>query len=146
MGLIADLEGGPVGLDTAVFIYYIEERPLYLPLVESIFEALDEERLLGLTPTVTLLEALVVPLRAGNLALAEQYERLLSQSRGLLLLDLDRSLVRLAAQLRAYEGLKTPDALQLAAALRAGCTAFVTNDRKMPAIGGLRILQLRDYL
>lgn len=146
MGLIADLEGGPVGLDTAVFIYYIEEHPLYLPLVESIFEALDEERLLGLTSTVTLLEALVVPIRAGNLALAEQYERLLCQSRGLLLLDLDRSLVRLAAQVRAFEGLKTPDALQLAAALQAGCTAFVTNDRKMPAIGGLRILQLRDYL
>ena len=146
MGLIADLEGGPVGLDTAVFIYYIEEHPLYLPLVESIFEALDEERLLGLTSTVTLLEALVVPLRAGNLALAEQYERLLCQSRGLLLLDLDRSLVRLAAQIRAHEGLKTPDALQLAAALRSGSTAFVTDDREMPSIGGLKILQLSDYL
>ena len=52
----------------------------------------------------------------------------------------------MAAQLRAMEGLKTPDALQVAAALQAGCTAFVTNDRKIPSVGGLRVLQLRDYL
>jgi len=146
LGLIDDIEGGPVGLDTAVFIYFIEEHPLYLPLVEQIFMVLDEDRLIGVTSTVTLLEALVVPFRAGDLSLAERYETLLTFSRGLVLLDLDRPLVRMAAQIRAMYGLKTPDALQVAAALHAGCTAFVTNDRKIPAIGGLRILQLRDYL
>ena len=93
-----------------------------------------------------LLETLVVPIRAGNLALAERYETLLSNSRGLRLIDLDRPLIRQAAQIRALEGLKTPDALQVAAALRAGCTAFLTNDRKIPAVGGLRVLQLQDYL
>ena len=146
MGLIGDLDGGPVALDTAVFIYFIEEHPLYLSLVEEIFVALNEERLIGVTSTITLLETLVVPIRAGNLTLAEQYEGHLSHSRGLLLLDLDRPLVRLAAQLRALEGLKTPDALQIAAALQTGCTTFVTNDRRIPAVGGLRVLQLRDYL
>lgn len=100
----------------------------------------------GVTSTITLLETLVVPIRAGNLALAERYETLLSNSRGLRLIDLDRPLVRRAAQLRALLGLKTPDALQVAAALRAGCTAFLTNDRTIPAIGGLQVLQLRDYL
>lgn len=146
MGLIRDLGGGSVGLDTAVFIYFIEEHPRFLPLVESIFVALDEEQLVGVTSTVTLLETLVVPIRAGNLSLAERYEALLSSSRGLRLIDLDRPLVRLAAQIRAHEGLKTPDALQVAAALRTGCTTFLTNDRKIPAVGGLRVLQLRDYL
>ncbi len=146
MGLIGDLDGGPVGLDTAIFIYFIEEHPRFLPLVESIFLALDQGRLIGMTSTVTLLETLVVPMRAGNLPLAERYESILSNSRGLRLIDIDRPLVRLAAQIRALEGLKTPDALQVAAALRAGCTTFLTNDRKIPAIGGLQILQLRDYL
>lgn len=146
MGLIDDFEGGPVGLDTAVFIYFIEEHPLYLPAVEQIFNALDEECLIGVTSTVTLLETLVVPFRAGDFFLAELYETLLTFSRGLLLLDLDRPLVRMAAQIRAMYGLKTPDALQVAAALQAGCTALVTNDRKIPSVGGLRVLQLRDYL
>ena len=146
MGLIGDLDGGPVGLDTAIFIYFIEEHLRFLPLVESIFLALDQRRLIGMTSTVTLLETLVVPMRAGNLPLAERYESILSNSRGLRLIDIDRPLVRLAAQIRALEGLKTPDALQIAAALRSGCTTFLTNDRKIPAIGGLQILQLRDYL
>ncbi len=146
MGLIRDLGEGPVALDTVVFIYFIEEHPRFLPLVEPIFVALDEERIIGVTSTVTLLETLVVPIRAGNLALAERYETLLSNSRGLRLIDLDRPLIRQAAQIRALEGLKTPDALQVAAALRAGCTAFLTNDRKIPAVGGLRVLQLQDYL
>jgi predicted nucleic acid-binding protein len=146
VGLIDDLDGGPVGLDTAIFIYFIKEHPRFLPLAESIFLALDQGRLTGTTSTVTLLEILVVPIRAGNLSLAERYESILSNSRGLGLVDLDRPLVRLAAQIRSLEGLKTPDALQVAAALRAGCTTFLTNDRKIPAIGGLQVLQLRDYL
>ena len=113
--------------------------------MESIFVALDEERLSGSTSTITLLETLVIPVRAGNFSLAERYEFLLTHSRGLRLLDLNRPLVRLAAQIRGLEGLKTPDAIQVAAALHAGCTTFVTNDRRIPAIGGLRVLQLRDY-
>jgi hypothetical protein len=32
------------------------------------------------------------------------------------------------------------------AALHEGCSAFLTNDRRLPVIAGLRILQLRDYL
>lgn len=146
MGLIGDLDGGPVGLDTAIFIYFIEEHPRFLPLVESIFLALDQGRLIGMTSAVTLLETLVVPMRAGNLPLAERYESILSNSRGLRLIDIDRPLVRLAAQIRALEGLKTPDDLQIAAALRSGCTTFLTNDRKIPAVGGLQILQLHDSL
>jgi cytochrome c553 len=32
-----------------------------------------------------------------------------------------------------------------AAAMSTGCTAFVTNDRRIPAIRGIRVLQLGDY-
>ncbi len=62
------------------------------------------------------------------------------------LIDLDRPLLRSAAQLRANHRFKTPDALQLAAAFAANCTTYLTNDRDLPRVPGLRILQLRDYL
>lgn len=146
MGLIEDLGPGPVALDTAVFIYFIEEDLKFLPLVEGIFVAIDAGSLLAVTSALTLLETLVVPIRAGNQRLADRYEVLLSQSRGLYLVDLDRPLLRRAAEVRAVSGLKTPDALQVAAALQAGCTAFVTNDRQIPPIAGLRVRQIRDYL
>ncbi len=34
----------------------------------------------------------------------------------------------MAARMRALYGLKTPDALQAATAVRSGATAFITND------------------
>ena len=146
MGLTEDLGHGPVALDTAVFIYFIEEHERFLPLVEEVFEAIDSGSLRAVTSTLTLLETLVGPIRAGDNRLAESYETLLSQSRGLHLLDLDRPVIRLAAKIRALAGLKTPDALQVATALQAECTAFLTNDRQIPSIGEMRTLQLRDYL
>jgi len=44
-----------------------------------------------------------------------------------------------------WRGLETPDALQLAAALSGGCSAYLTNDRSLPRIRGLEILQVKDY-
>ena len=42
--------------------------------------------------------------------------------------------------------MKTPDALQLSAAMAAGCTAMVTNDRDCRTVAGIGVLQLSDYL
>ena len=146
MGLIEDLGRGPIGLDTAVFIYFIEEDSRLLHIVEPLFAAIDRGILEGVTSSLTLLEVLVVPYRVGDFSLAERYEALLTRSRGLRLIDLDRALLSSAALLRATLRLKVPDAIQIAAALRTRCPAFLTNDRKIPAVPGLRILQLRDYL
>lgn len=142
MGLIDAVGDGPIAIDTAVFIYFLEEHPVFLPIVEPLFEAIDAGRLRAVTSTLTLLETLVVPYRAGNLALAAQYEALLVRSRHLSLVDIDRPLLRAAAALRARHAIKTPDALQVAAALSAGCRSFVTNDRKLPTIPGLKVIDL----
>jgi predicted nucleic acid-binding protein len=146
VGLIADAGGGAVGVDTAVFIYFIEEQPQFLPLIEPLFEAADEGSVELITSTLTLLEVLVVPSRAGNRLLAERYEALLTRSRGVRLVEVTRDQLRAAAQLRSVSGVKTPDALQIVAALTAGCTTFVTNDRRLPPVPSLRVLQLSSYV
>lgn len=145
MGLIADLAQGPVGVDTAVFIYFIEESPRFAPLVEPLFQQADRGTRAIVTSAVTLLEVLVVPYRAGDRQTADRYEALLTRGRGVRLVDVTREQIRAAAQLRAATGVRTPDALQLVAALSAGCRTFVTNDRRLPAVPGLRILQLERY-
>jgi len=147
VGLREDLGPGPTALDTALFIYYIEENPAFLPLVAPIFEEVAAGRREVVTSGLTLLEVLVVPYRSGSLALAERYEAYLSRSRGLRLVDIDTFQLRTAAQLRAlHPSVRTPDALQLAAALFAGCSVLVTNDRDLPAVPGLAVLKLRNYL
>ena len=145
MALIEDLGAGPVGLDTAVLIYLIEENQRFSSLIAPLFEAADAGELELVVSALTLLEVLVVPYRAGNIELAERYEAVLTRSRGVRMIDLTRHHMRLAAQLRTHTGIATPDALQLAACLASRCSTFVTNHRRLPAIPGLRIIQLRDY-
>lgn len=145
MGIIDDIADGPVCLDTCVFIYLIEENPKFLNIVFPIFEAIDQRLLMAVTSGITLIETLVIPFRQADDKLANQYERILTQSPGMKMCELDRGLLRQGAYLRANFGIKTPDALQIAAAQRYGCSAFITNDRRLPRIEGLTIFQLSDY-
>ena len=145
MGLIDDLGGGSVGVDSAVFIYFIEQHATYLATVLPLFEEADRGDRQLVTSAITLLEVLVVPFRAGDVRLAARYEALLTRSRGVRTVELSIEQLRAAARLRASSGVKTPDALQLSAAVAAGCSTFVTNDRRLPAVPGLRILDLSSY-
>jgi predicted nucleic acid-binding protein len=144
--LIADIGSGHLAVDTAIFIYFMEEEPRYLPLIAPFFEEADRGKRQLVTSAVTLLEVLVVPYRAGDVRLAERYEALLTNSRGVRLVDASRDQLRAAAQLRGATGMKTPDALQIAAALSPGCKALLTNDRALPVVPGLRIVQLSSYV
>ena len=146
MGLVKELGEGPVALDTAPFIYLIEEHPQYLPIVRPVFKAIAAGTLPAVTSGLTLLETLIQPYRVGNAVLAERYEALLTRSRGLHLVEITRAVCRVAAHLRAVHSVKTPDALQLATALLTKCPVFLTNDRKLPAVPGIRILTVQAYL
>ena len=146
MKLIDDVGRDAVAIDTAVFIYFIEEHPRYLPLIAPLFEEAARGKRELVTSAVTLLDLLVVPYRVGNLQLAQRYEVLLTRSGGVRVIDITRDQLRAAAQLRAATAMKTPDALQVAAALSAECRTLVTNDRHLPAVAGVRILQLSAYL
>jgi predicted nucleic acid-binding protein len=146
VGLAADIDAGPVAIDTAIVIYFIEEDARYLPIIRPLFQQTSEGKRELVTSALTLLEVLVIPYRAGNRTLADRYEDLLTRSRGFRVVDLTRDQLRSAAQLRAATGVKIPDALQIVAALTSGCTTFVTNDRRLPAVAGLRVIQLASYL
>jgi predicted nucleic acid-binding protein len=88
----------------------------------------EEGRNSGVTSVITLLEVLVKPKREGNLEAARDYRELLTTYPNLCILDIDLMLADLTSDLRAKYGIRTPDALQIAAALQAGATGFITND------------------
>ena len=146
MGLIDDLGSGFVGLHTPPFIYFIEEHPKYLSVVRPVFAAIANGKLTGVTSALTLLETLVQPYRVGNAPLAEQYAAFLTRSYGLRCEEISSAVLRAAAQLRAMYNTKPPEAIQLATALAANCSVYLTNARTLPAVPGIRILQVRSYL
>jgi predicted nucleic acid-binding protein len=138
---INGLQGKTVGLDTAPLIYFIEENSTYLEATTLFFEAMDKGDFTVVTSTVTLLEVLVQPLRSNNTALASEYQDILLNSK-LMTVEVSSAIAEQAARLRASYNIRTPDAIQISAALNAGATYFFTNDIRLPEIPSIQILSL----
>ena len=145
MEWINDLRSKTVGLDTAPLIYFIEENPAYLETVKLFFEAMDRGDFTVVTSTVTLLEVLVHPLRNNNTALAAEYRDILLNSK-LMTVEISSTIAEQAARLRAVHNIRTPDAIQISAALNAGATYFFTNDIRLPQLEEIQVLSLDSFL
>lgn len=133
-----------IGIDTAPFIYLWERSPRYYHLSESLFRHLSQQGTLGVTSVISLIEACVYPQRQGRLDLVDAYEHALLYSRQVRLLPVDARLARRATVLRAQHNLLVPDAIQVAAALEAGATLFVTNDRRLAAVRECEVVVFED--
>ena len=131
MGSLDDLEGTVVGLDTAPLIYLIEKHPRYLSMIRPFFVALNDGKFTVVTSTLTLTETLVHPLRNKENALVDQYQDILLSARNMTTYDLTPPIAVQAAAIRAEHNMRTPDAIQLATALSAGASFFLTNDRAL---------------
>jgi len=57
-------------------------------------------------------------------------------------LEISNDIAQQAAQLRAAHNIRTPDAIQIAAALNAEATHFLTNDIRLPEIPSIQILSI----
>lgn len=138
---------GVVGLDTPLFIYHLEANKKYIDLTHRSFSSLERGKWQGITSTITLMEITVHPWRVGREDVARKYETLLMKFPNLEIVDIDRDVARVAAQLRARFDVRPPDALQVAASLVAGAQGFLTNDRRMSGLQSLtEVIVLDDYV
>jgi predicted nucleic acid-binding protein len=135
-----------VGLDTPVFIYHIEGTARFAEPAGVALDELAGGAFAGVTSVLTLLEIAVKPLQLGRPDVAEEYEVLLANYPNLAVTAIDRPTAHRAAELRATHRLRPADALQLAACLEQGATAFLTNDRELQRISELQVLILEDFL
>jgi predicted nucleic acid-binding protein len=73
-------------------------------------------------------ELLVQPYRAGDEQRVNEFYALLSTYPNLNWIAPDLEIANVAARIRATYGLRTPDSLQAATAVRSHATGLVTND------------------
>ena len=144
MGWIDLLKGKVVGFDTMPLIYYMEEHPIYLEIVDPFFDAIENGEFTVVTSTVTLLEVLVHPIRSGDTKLAQRYRDLLFNSKGLKTVPLSQEIAEEAARLRAISKIHTPDAIQMATAIKSDASFFLTNDIHLPSLPNLQMLKLNE--
>jgi predicted nucleic acid-binding protein len=111
-------------LDSAPIIYHVER---VVPFATTVDARLAGAGLVLVSSELARLECLVVPLRSGDSARVIDFD-VFFNARVDKLVDFTAAVFRRAAEIRALHNFKTPDALHLAAAVEAGCTAFLTND------------------
>ena len=136
-----------IGLDTPIFIYFLENNERYGPLAQLTINGIEKGKWRGVTSTITLMEITVRPWQLGRESAAREYEAILVHFPNLSVVDVDRNVARAAAQLRAKYNVSPPDALQVAASLSYGAKAFLTNDKRLSRLQELiDILVLDDFV
>lgn len=135
-----------LGIDTAPVIYLVERHPVHGPVVREIVARAVAGDIALVTSVLTLTEVLTQPLRLGASEIAAAYCDVLLQSPDLIMVPIDEGIAQEAARLRAVHRLRTPDALQLAAARATGCAAFLTNDASLSRVDEIRVILVSDLM
>ncbi len=134
---------GLVYLDASGLIHSVERVEPYRTLLEPMWQEAQDGNLIIVSSPVLVIEALVKPLRDGNTEIELQYLELFA-SNAVRLLDASYQVFEDAARLRAETGLKMPDALHAATALRVDCALFGTNDTDCRRVQALPVVVLDD--
>jgi predicted nucleic acid-binding protein len=145
MGQLVISSGSKVYVDTAVLIYTLEENTDYFDLLEPLWLKFQAQEIELISSELILMEVLVVPLRNNNNSLVTDYEQLLLNS-AMQLIPINQAILRQAANLRATNNLKTPDAIHAATAISVNCDLFITNDKGFRNLSDLPVVILNEVL
>lgn len=146
MGSVKLPTSGIVYVDSQCLIYAVEGIPKYASVLRPMMDALDSRQIRIITSEITILEALVLPLRLNDANLIADYKRVLFRY-GIDLIPVSQPILLDAARLRAdHRRLKTPDSIHAATALIEQPQAFVTSDRDFAPITSLPALMLDDLI
>ena len=135
-----------IAIDTMVFIYLLEDNPIFAEICGKILEEIEFGNVKGITSVITLLEIMVKPKKEDKLAVATDYQIMISNFPNLDIINVDKEISNIASTLRANYNIKTPDAIQIATCINQGGTAFFTNDLMLKKVEEVEIVILKDIL
>jgi len=136
------LHGKSVYFDANIFIYLLENHSDLGEVCLSIVQSAVDKELDGYSGDLVLAELLVKPLKDNNARAVKAVKDLFSKETRIELLPHKRSTFETAALLRANYKIKLPDALHIATAIENHIEVFLTNDREIPSIPEITVLQL----
>ncbi|MDX2075718.1 MAG: type II toxin-antitoxin system VapC family toxin [bacterium] len=133
-----------LAIETAPFIYYVENHPVYSNKINHIFQIIEANGIKITTSAITLTETLMKPMKVGDLQVENNYRELLTRHKTIQLFSVTPNIAENAARLRARYNLRTPDALHIATAIESKSDAFLTNDLALKRIVEVRVLILDE--
>jgi len=127
-------------LDACTIIYLIESQEMLGQKTRLFIEQSLQNNNHLVISRLSFLECRVLPLKTKDYKLLECYSKFFKLP-SLQIVELTPDVINLATDLRvAYSNaLRTPDALQLACALSANASTFLTGDKKLSVIQEIKI-------
>ena len=142
MGILDNIQGKLVYLDTNIWIYALEGYPEFIQDLTQLFQSIEQGNLSAVTSELSLAEALVKPFQNQDLAQQTTYKQAINNSQNLIVVPVSRQVLIEAAKLRAVVNIKLPDAIHAATALLTQCSTFLTNDQRFESVPGLSVILL----
>lgn len=122
--------GATVYLDANLLVYIVESHQRYRPVLETLLQQAQANGVRLITSQLSVLECLVIPMRANNHTLIEAYRRALTAS-DLILIPITLDVLMEAASLRAkHLSLRTRDAIHWATMRTQRANLLLTNQRE----------------
>jgi predicted nucleic acid-binding protein len=120
--------------DSMVFVYWLENHPVYAPRVEYIFQSMLGRGDRFCASYLSIGEVLARPLKLKQAPLVARIEQFFDS--GLVeMLPFDRKAAGEFARLRATANVSPADAIHLACASSAGVDLFLTHDQSLHKLG-----------
>jgi predicted nucleic acid-binding protein len=132
------------GVDSMLFVYHFEGNEEFGPAAGRLLEAAEQGRCRLVASVLARMEVMVVPKRHGREDLCRLYRDFFESFPNLSVEPIGQKVAEIAADLRAVLQIRTPDALHLATAIHAGAEAFVSGDRRLRGIEGIRVVGLEE--
>ncbi len=140
MGLVLQ-PGSTVFFDTAPFIYYFEDHPVYAGRVNNLLEAVYKNKAQLVTSIITYIEIITKPYQESEAGLVSKYRNFFTNSEYVSMYPVNLSVAEDTAFFRVKYKMRTPDAIQCAVARGCGADYVISND-----VSWKRIRELSVYI
>lgn len=135
-----------IGLDSQIFIYHFENNPVFKPLTMTLFNLMEQGKIIGVTSILSILEIIVKPKEKQEHHIVNEYKFLLNTFPNLVVGKVDEDVIDLAASLKANYSCDTTMAIQLATAKLYDATCFITNKQNLKKIQEIKVIIISDIL
>jgi predicted nucleic acid-binding protein len=144
--LFDKLAGQSVYIDTNLFIYFLDQNPKFFSIAVSILEAIESDHFVAYTGDITVAETLVKPYQTDNALMVASIKAFFATDNFISIVSHDSAIFDLAAQIRAKNRMKFPDALHFATAIKTGCHFFISNDTGFRTTDTIKVILINDLL
>ena len=130
-----------VAVDTNIFIYYFQKHPQFGLVSKELLLILVKNGSQIITSVISLIELLSFKTTKQEITTLEHE---LTHIAKLEMIEVSLEITKEAASIRREYGFRLPDSIQLATAIKAKASIFITNDQRLKQFKSLKVLLISD--